>query len=72
MVLLPGTVGRIGGSGAEQPDYLEGSTSLKRDPADNYIHYGVREFGMTAMPTASTPRRLCAVTAVSDVCRICA
>ncbi|WP_306169622.1 transketolase-like TK C-terminal-containing protein, partial [Cronobacter sakazakii] len=26
-----------------------GSTSLKEDPAGNYIHYGVREFGMTAI-----------------------
>ncbi len=25
------------------------STSLKEDPAGNYIHYGVREFGMTAI-----------------------
>ncbi|MGP4885208.1 transketolase, partial [Klebsiella pneumoniae] len=26
-----------------------GSTSIKEDPAGNYIHYGVREFGMTAV-----------------------
>ncbi|MGC6745166.1 hypothetical protein ACP0HM_13290 [Escherichia coli] len=27
----------------------KGSVSLKEDPAGNYIHYGVREFGMTAI-----------------------
>ncbi|ELQ5983788.1 transketolase [Cronobacter sakazakii] len=42
----------LGGSADLAPSNLtiwSGSTSLKEDPAGNYIHYGVREFGMTAM-----------------------
>ncbi len=42
----------LGGSADLAPSNLtiwSGSTSLKVDPAGNYIHYGVREFGMTAI-----------------------
>lgn len=42
----------LGGSADLAPSNLtiwSGSTSLKDDPAGNYIHYGVREFGMTAI-----------------------
>ncbi|NCH27799.1 transketolase [Cronobacter sakazakii] len=42
----------LGGSADLAPSNLtiwSGSTSLKEDPAGNYIHYGVREFGMTAI-----------------------
>ncbi|MBZ4784882.1 transketolase, partial [Salmonella enterica subsp. enterica serovar Typhimurium] len=42
----------LGGSADLAPSNLtiwKGSTSLKEDPAGNYIHYGVREFGMTAI-----------------------
>ncbi|STD04214.1 transketolase [Cronobacter sakazakii] len=42
----------LGGSADLTPSNLtiwSGSTSLKEDPAGNYIHYGVREFGMTAI-----------------------
>ncbi len=43
---------RFGGSGSQQPDHLERFCFAEEDPAGNYIHYGVREFGMTASPTA--------------------
>ena len=42
----------LGGSADLAPSNLtiwSGSVSLKEDPAGNYIHYGVREFGMTAI-----------------------
>ncbi|WBU50638.1 transketolase [Kosakonia pseudosacchari] len=42
----------LGGSADLAPSNLtiwSGSTSLKEDLAGNYIHYGVREFGMTAI-----------------------
>ena len=42
----------LGGSADLAPSNLtiwSGSTSLKEDEAGNYIHYGVREFGMTAI-----------------------
>ncbi|ALB63639.1 Transketolase [Cronobacter condimenti 1330] len=42
----------LGGSADLAPSNLtiwSGSTSLKEDAAGNYIHYGVREFGMTAI-----------------------
>ncbi|HAP82787.1 MAG TPA: transketolase, partial [Enterobacteriaceae bacterium] len=42
----------LGGSADLAPSNLtiwSGSISLKEDPAGNYIHYGVREFGMTAI-----------------------
>ncbi|ELQ6106128.1 transketolase [Cronobacter turicensis] len=42
----------LGGSADLAPSNLtiwSGSASLKEDPAGNYIHYGVREFGMTAI-----------------------
>ncbi|MCS5881514.1 hypothetical protein LNP17_22985 [Klebsiella variicola subsp. variicola] len=42
----------LGGSADLAPSNLtiwSGSTSIKDDPAGNYIHYGVREFGMTAV-----------------------
>ncbi|WP_105633635.1 transketolase [Cronobacter dublinensis] len=42
----------LGGSADLAPSNLtiwSGSTSLKENPAGNYIHYGVREFGMTAI-----------------------
>ncbi|EOW2397263.1 transketolase [Cronobacter sakazakii] len=42
----------LGGSADLAPSNLtiwSASTSLKEDPAGNYIHYGVREFGMTAI-----------------------
>ena len=42
----------LGGSADLAPSNLtiwKGSVSLKEDPAGNYIHYGVREFGMTAI-----------------------
>lgn len=42
----------LGGSADLAPSNLtiwSGSTSIKDDPAGNYIHYGVREFGMTAI-----------------------
>lgn len=42
----------LGGSADLAPSNLtiwSGSTSLKEDIAGNYIHYGVREFGMTAI-----------------------
>ncbi|WOZ78672.1 transketolase [Kosakonia sacchari] len=42
----------LGGSADLAPSNLtiwSGSTSLKEDQAGNYIHYGVREFGMTAI-----------------------
>ncbi|EOW6645767.1 transketolase [Cronobacter muytjensii] len=42
----------LGGSADLAPSNLtiwSGSTPLKEDPAGNYIHYGVREFGMTAI-----------------------
>lgn len=42
----------LGGSADLAPSNLtiwSGSTSIKEDMAGNYIHYGVREFGMTAI-----------------------
>ncbi|WP_436876743.1 transketolase [Siccibacter turicensis] len=42
----------LGGSADLAPSNLtiwSDSVSLKEDPAGNYIHYGVREFGMTAI-----------------------
>jgi transketolase len=42
----------LGGSADLAPSNLtiwSGSTSIKEDAAGNYIHYGVREFGMTAV-----------------------
>lgn len=42
----------LGGSADLAPSNLtiwSGSTSIKEDLAGNYIHYGVREFGMTAI-----------------------
>ncbi|MCA7013561.1 transketolase [Dickeya dadantii] len=42
----------LGGSADLAPSNLtiwSGSKSLNEDPAGNYIHYGVREFGMTAI-----------------------
>lgn len=42
----------LGGSADLAPSNLtmwKGSTSIKDDPAGNYIHYGVREFGMSAV-----------------------
>ncbi|XBC42373.1 MAG: transketolase [Buchnera aphidicola (Meitanaphis elongallis)] len=42
----------IGGSADLSPSNLSmwsGSTSIKNDSSGNYIHYGVREFGMTAI-----------------------
>ncbi|AIN46977.1 transketolase [Candidatus Palibaumannia cicadellinicola] len=42
----------IGGSADLSPSnltFLSRSTSITEDPAGNYIHYGVREFGMTAI-----------------------
>jgi transketolase len=42
----------LGGSADLAPSNLtiwSGSKSLKEDIAGNYIHYGVREFGMTAI-----------------------
>lgn len=42
----------LGGSADLAPSNLtiwKGSSSLKEDHAGNYIHYGVREFGMTAI-----------------------
>jgi transketolase len=42
----------LGGSADLAPSNLtiwSGSTSIKEDVAGNYIHYGVREFGMTAI-----------------------
>ncbi|MGF6564160.1 transketolase [Kosakonia cowanii] len=42
----------LGGSADLAPSNLtiwSGSTSIKEDAAGNYIHYGVREFGMTAI-----------------------
>jgi len=42
----------LGGSADLAPSNLtiwSGSKSIKEDPAGNYIHYGVREFGMTAI-----------------------
>lgn len=42
----------LGGSADLAPSNLtmwSGSKSIKEDPAGNYIHYGVREFGMTAV-----------------------
>ncbi|MBG6242524.1 MAG: transketolase [Candidatus Symbiopectobacterium sp. Dall1.0] len=42
----------LGGSADLAPSNLtiwSGSVSLDKDPAGNYIHYGVREFGMTAI-----------------------
>ncbi|MFW0767603.1 transketolase [Trabulsiella odontotermitis] len=42
----------LGGSADLAPSNLtiwKNSVSLKDDPAGNYIHYGVREFGMTAI-----------------------
>ncbi|WP_438398496.1 transketolase [Escherichia coli] len=42
----------LGGSADLAPSNLtiwKSSVSLKEDPAGNYIHYGVREFGMTAI-----------------------
>ena len=42
----------LGGSADLAPSNLtiwKGSVSLKEDNAGNYIHYGVREFGMTAI-----------------------
>lgn len=42
----------LGGSADLAPSNLtiwSGSKSIKDDPAGNYIHYGVREFGMTAI-----------------------
>jgi len=42
----------LGGSADLAPSNLtiwSGSKSIKEDPAENYIHYGVREFGMTAI-----------------------
>ncbi len=42
----------LGGSADLAPSNLtlwSGSTSIKDDSAGNYIHYGVREFGMTAI-----------------------
>ncbi len=42
----------LGGSADLAPSNLtiwSGLTSIKEDPAGNYIHYGVREFGMTAV-----------------------
>ena len=63
----------LGGSADLAPSNLtiwKGSVSLKEDPAGNYIHYGVREFGMTAIANwHRAPRRLCAVYRdVPDVC----
>ncbi len=48
----------LGGSADLAPSNLtiwSGSTSIKEDPAGNYIHYGVREFGMTAVANGITP-----------------
>lgn len=42
----------LGGSADLTPSnltYCSRSTSIKHNPAGNYIHYGVREFGMTAI-----------------------
>ena len=42
----------LGGSADLAPSNLtiwSGSKPIKEDPAGNYIHYGVREFGMTAI-----------------------
>ncbi|WP_434747389.1 transketolase [Pantoea sp. Lu_F5_004] len=42
----------LGGSADLAPSNLtiwSGSKSIKEDPTGNYIHYGVREFGMTAI-----------------------
>lgn len=42
----------LGGSADLTPSnltYCSTSTSIMRNPAGNYIHYGVREFGMTAI-----------------------
>ncbi|WP_324700683.1 transketolase [Pantoea agglomerans] len=42
----------LGGSADLAPSNLtiwSGSKSIKEDPAGNYVHYGVREFGMTAI-----------------------
>ena len=42
----------LGGSADLAPSNLtiwSGSKAIKEDPAGNYIHYGVREFGMTAI-----------------------
>lgn len=42
----------LGGSADLAPSNLtiwSGSRSIKEEPAGNYIHYGVREFGMTAI-----------------------
>lgn len=42
----------LGGSADLAPSNLtmwSGSSSIQEDPAGNYIHYGVREFGMTAI-----------------------
>jgi transketolase len=42
----------LGGSADLAPSNLtiwSGSKSLKENSAGNYIHYGVREFGMTAI-----------------------
>lgn len=54
----------LGGS-ADLPSNLtiwKGSVSLKEDPAGNYIHYGVREFGMTAIANAlRTTAALCRI-----------
>ena len=48
----PGLPEFLGGSADLAPSNLtiwKGSVSLKEDNAGNYIHYGVREFGMTAI-----------------------
>ncbi len=40
---------RFGGSGSQQPDHLERFCFAEGRSGGNYIHYGVREFGMTAI-----------------------
>ncbi len=50
----------LGGSADLAPSNLtiwSGSTSIKEDVAGNYIHYGVREFGMTAISNRHCPSR---------------
>ena len=47
--VLPELLGGSADLAPSNPTIWSGSTSLKEDPAGNYIHYGVREFGMTAI-----------------------
>ncbi|SPX17333.1 transketolase [Escherichia coli] len=50
----------LGGSADLAPSNLtlwSGSKAINEDAAGNYIHYGVREFGMTAIANGISPAR---------------